>query len=215
MLMEKIVERISSLGVLPVIELGSIEQGEPLLEALCAGGLPAVEITLRTPAGIAAIALLRRSRPDVLVGAGTVRTVEDARRAIDNGAQFVVSPGTDLDVMTTCQENGIPVLPGACTPTEIGNAARAGAALVKFFPAGVLGGANFLKAIAGPFPEVRFVPTGGVSPANLAEYLRLPAVVACGGTWVATAAMLSKGQYDQIEKSAREARAIVSGVRHG
>lgn len=213
--MQSIVERITSLGVVPVIELGSVEQAAPLLEALCAAGLPSAEITLRTPAGIEAIPLLRRSHPDALIGAGTVRTAEDARRAIDRGAQFVVSPGTDLDVIAVCRAQGIPVLPGACTPTEIGTAVKAGAALVKFFPAGVLGGVNFLKAIAGPFREVRFVPTGGVSPDNLAEYLELPAVAACGGTWLAKPAMLADGRYDQIEKLASEAMAIVREARHG
>lgn len=211
--MSEIVERISSLGVIPVIQLDSVDQAKPLLDALCAGGLPAAEITLRTPAGIEAIALLRESHSEALIGAGTVRTAEDARDAIVRGAQFVVSPGTDLEVMTVCRDHGVPSVPGACTPTEIGTAVRAGAALVKFFPAGPLGGVSFLKAIAGPFPEVRFVPTGGVGAGDLADYLRVPSVAACGGTWLAKREVLALGQYDEIEELAREAMAIVKSVR--
>jgi len=213
--MSEIVARVSEMGVVPVIELGSVEQAKLLLDALCAGGLPCAEITLRTPAGIEAIPLLRRSHPSALIGAGTVRSADDARRAIEAGAQFVVSPGTDLEVMAICAEYATPAFPGACTPTEIGTATKAGAALVKFFPAGVLGGVNFLKALAGPFPEVRFVPTGGVSPENLADYLSLPSVAACGGTWLAKPALLAAGRYDEIEGLARQAAQIVAKARRG
>ena len=213
--MSEIIERITSLGVIPVIELGSVDQAEPLLEALSAGGLPAAEITLRTPAGIEAIPLLRTSHPDALVGAGTVRTADDARRAIEQGAQFIVAPNTDLEVLAVCSDLGIPAVPGACTPTEIATAVKAGAALVKFFPAGVLGGVAFLKAIAGPFRDVRFVPTGGISPANLAEYLQLSSVAACGGTWLAKPAMLAERRFDEIEALAREATGIVVEARGG
>ncbi|HUB70816.1 MAG TPA: bifunctional 4-hydroxy-2-oxoglutarate aldolase/2-dehydro-3-deoxy-phosphogluconate aldolase [Acidimicrobiales bacterium] len=211
--MSDLVERISMLGVVPVIELASVDQAEPLLDALSAGGLPAAEITLRTPAGAEAIGLLRRSHPEALVGAGTVRTAKDARRVIEGGAQFVVSPGTDPEVLDVCRELGILALPGACTPTEIGRAVSAGAPLVKFFPAGVFGGTSFLKAVAGPFPDVRFVPTGGVSPANLAEYLGLPSVAACGGTWLAKRELLADGRYAEVEKLAAEAVAIVRETR--
>lgn len=213
--MAGVLDRIVSLGVVPVIELGSVDQAEPLLEALGTGGLPAAEITLRTPAGIEAIPLLRQSHPEALVGAGTVRTAEDARRSIDAGAQFVVSPGTDLDVVAVCRDAGVPVLPGVCTPTEITAAVKAGNDLLKFFPAGALGGVGYLKAIAGPFRDVRFVPTGGVGPDNLAEYLRLPAVAACGGTWLARPDALAEGAFGRIEELAREATAIVREVRGG
>jgi 2-dehydro-3-deoxyphosphogluconate aldolase / (4S)-4-hydroxy-2-oxoglutarate aldolase len=211
--MGDIVERISALGVIPVIELESLDQAEPLLDALSAGGLPAAEITLRTAAGAAAIPLLRRSHPDALIGAGTVRTPEAARTVIEGGAQFVVSPGTDPSVLAVCRQLGVPALPGACTPSEIGAAVSGGAALVKFFPAGVLGGVNFLKAVAGPFPEVRFVPTGGITPTNLAEYLSLPSVAACGGSWLAKRELLAEGRYAEVEKLAAEAVAIAREAR--
>ncbi len=213
--MSEIVQRVVSLGLVPVIELGSVDQAEPLLEALSAGGLPVAEITLRTPAGIEAIGLLRRSHPEALVGAGTVRTVADARHAIDRGAQFVVSAGTDSDVVAACSARGVPAFPGACTPTEIGMALRAGAALVKFFPSEAMGGVAFLKAIAGPFRDVRFMPTGGISPANLADYLQLPGVAACGGSWLAKPALLTERRFDQIEQLAREAVEIVAQARGG
>jgi 2-dehydro-3-deoxyphosphogluconate aldolase/(4S)-4-hydroxy-2-oxoglutarate aldolase len=213
--MDVIVTRIASLGILPVVELDAVDQAEPLLEALIAGGLPVAEITLRTRAGLDAIGVLRRSYPEALVGAGTVRSGEDARRVIDAGAQFVVSPGTDLDVMAACASNVVLAIPGVCTPTEIGAAVKAGAAAVKFFPAAVLGGIAFLKAIAGPFSDVRFVPTGGISPANLGEYLRLPLVVACGGSWMVSPALLADREFGRIEELAREAVGIVAEVRGG
>jgi 2-dehydro-3-deoxyphosphogluconate aldolase/(4S)-4-hydroxy-2-oxoglutarate aldolase len=207
--------RIESLGVVPVIELGSVAQAEPLLEALSAGGLPAVEITLRTEPGLEAIGVLRRSHPEALVGAGTVRSPEGVRRVVDQGAQFVVSPGTDLEVIAACAALDVPALPGVCTPTEVDRAVKAGAALVKFFPAEVMGGVAYLKALAGPFPDVRFVPTGGVNAANLRDYLELPTVAACGGTWLAKPELLAERQFDRIEELAREAVRIVAEWRSG
>jgi 2-dehydro-3-deoxyphosphogluconate aldolase / (4S)-4-hydroxy-2-oxoglutarate aldolase len=211
--MDQVVERIRALGVVPVVELATVGQAQPLLDALSAGGLPAAEITLRTPAGAEAIGILRRSHPDALVGAGTVRSAESARRVIDLGAQFVVSPGTDLEVLAVCRQHQVPALPGACTPTEIAAAVAAGAALVKFFPASVFGGVNFIKAVAGPFPDVRLVPTGGVNPANLGEYLALTIVAACGGTWLASRELLAESRFAEIEQLAARAVAIVSQAR--
>jgi len=209
------IERLGALAVLPVVELEAFAQAGPLLDALSAGGLAAVEITLRSEAGLEAIRLLRRSHPDALVGAGTVRTVEDARRVIDAGAQFVVSPGTIPDVVELCRSLGVPALPGACTPTEVETAVRAGADAVKFFPAEAMGGVRFLQALAGPFRNVLFVPTGGVNASNLAEYLRAPGVLACCGTWLAAPKLLAERRFDHIEHLAREALAIVAEVRGG
>lgn len=206
-------DRIVAFGVVPVVELGSIEEAEPLLEALTAGGLPAAEITLRTQVGLKAIAVLRRSHPDALIGAGTVRTLEDARSVIDAGAQFVVSPCTNPRVIELCLAAGVPMLPGACTPTEVDAAVRAGVSLVKFFPAEAMGGIAFLKALTGPFRDVRFVPTGGVNAKNLADYLRVPQVAACGGSWMVAPQLLRERRFDSVEALAREARAIVEEVR--
>jgi 2-dehydro-3-deoxyphosphogluconate aldolase/(4S)-4-hydroxy-2-oxoglutarate aldolase len=210
-----ILERIAALGLVPVVELNAADEAGPLLEALTAGGLPAAEITLRTSAGLAAIGALRRSHPDALVGAGTVRSAEGARRVIEQGAQFVVSPGTNPDVLDVCGSSGVPAVPGVCTPTEVDAAVRAGASTVKFFPAEAMGGVGFLKALAGPFRDVSFVPTGGVNASNLAEYLRLPGVIACGGTWLVAPALLAEKRFDRIEQLAREAVAIVAEVRAG
>jgi len=208
-----ILERIAALGLVPVVELNAADEAGPLLEALTAGGLPAAEITLRTSAGLAAIGALRRSHPDALVGAGTVRSAEDARRVIEQGAQFVVSPGTNQEVLDVCGSSGVPAVPGVCTPTEVDVATRAGVSTVKFFPAEAMGGVGFLKALAGPFRDVSFVPTGGVNASNLAEYLRLPGVIACGGTWLVAPALLAEKRFDRIERLAREAVAIVAEVR--
>jgi 2-dehydro-3-deoxyphosphogluconate aldolase/(4S)-4-hydroxy-2-oxoglutarate aldolase len=205
--------RMGRLGVIPVVELDGAGAAVPLLEALIAGGLPAAEITLRTSAGLEAIAALRSSHPDALIGAGTVRSVADAQLVIDAGAQFVVSPATNPEVIAVCRSAGVPVLPGACTPTEVDAAVRAGADLVKFFPAEPMGGVTFLKALTGPFGDVRFMPSGGISTANLAEYLAMEQVVACGASWMVARTLVAAGQFDRVEALAREAVAIVAGVR--
>jgi 2-dehydro-3-deoxyphosphogluconate aldolase/(4S)-4-hydroxy-2-oxoglutarate aldolase len=210
-----VIDRLEKHGVIPVVELASLDQASPLLEALSAGGLPAVEITLRTAAGLLAIAEARRAYPNALVGAGTVRSVDDAQRAIDQGAQFIVSPGIIPEVLELCRSLAVPAFPGVCTPTEVQAALRAGAALVKFFPAEAMGGVAFLQALAGPFPDVRFVPTGGVTASNLRNYLELPTVVACGGTWLARPSVLAAGRWDEIEQLARQASSIVAEVRRG
>ena len=205
--------RIAALGLLPVVELGSVGEAGPLLDALVAGGLPAAEITLRTEYGLRAIGALRQSHPNALVGAGTVRSEDDARRVIDEGAQFVVSPGTSPEVMNVCRSLSVPAIPGVCTPTEVENALRAGAEAVKFFPAEAMGGPAFLKALAGPFRGVSFIPTGGIAASSLADYLRLPGVVACGGSWMVAPALLADGRFDRVEELTREAVAIVAEVR--
>ena len=209
--------RVGEFGILPVVELADLEQAEPLFEALLAGGLPAAEITLRTAAGLGAIRVLVDAYPTGFIGAGTVRTTEDAARVIDAGARFVVCPGTDPEIVAFCCEREILVMPGVCTPSEIQAALRAGAApLLKFFPAEPSGGVSFLKALAGPFGEVRFVPTGGINAGNLAAYLSLPQVAACGGSWMVTKALLTAGDFGRIRDLTAEAVGIVAAARsHG
>lgn len=207
---EHLLER---LGILPVVELASLSEAEPLLDALSAAGLPVAEITLRTSAGVAALSTLRASHPEALIGAGTVRSLEDAQRVIEAGAQFVVSPATNPDVIEFCLARGVLIVPGACTPTEVDLAQRTGTKVIKFFPAEAIGGAAFLEALAGPFRDVRFLPTGGISPTNLAGYLRLPEVIACGGSWLVRPSLLAEGQFDRVEALAREALQIVAEVR--
>jgi 2-dehydro-3-deoxyphosphogluconate aldolase/(4S)-4-hydroxy-2-oxoglutarate aldolase len=208
-----VLDRLVAFGVVPVVELDSIEDAEPLLEALTTAGLPAAEITLRTAVGFEAIGALRGSHPDALIGAGTVRSLEDARRVIGAGAEFVVAPCTNPIVIEFCARAGVPVVPGACTPTEVDSAVRAGAALVKFFPAEAMGGVAFLKALAGPFRDVRFVPTGGINVENLADYLRVPQVAACGGSWMVAPPLVREQRFDEVEALARRALEIVAEVR--
>jgi 2-dehydro-3-deoxyphosphogluconate aldolase/(4S)-4-hydroxy-2-oxoglutarate aldolase len=205
--------QVEELAVVPVVELASVDEAIPLLQALCRGGLCGVEITLRSSAGLEAIGALRRSHLGALVGAGTVRSLADARRVIDEGAQFVVSPVTNPELIEFCRSQQVLVIPGACTPTEVDSAVRAGASLVKFFPAEAMGGTAFLKALAGPFRDVRFVPTGGINAKNLREYLQLPQVAACGGSWMVAPSLLRERRFDQVEALAREAVAIVKEVR--
>jgi 2-dehydro-3-deoxyphosphogluconate aldolase/(4S)-4-hydroxy-2-oxoglutarate aldolase len=210
---EEVTARVRELGVLPVVELPSVELARPLFEALLAGGLPAAEVTLRTPAGLDAIGILAEAYPDAFIGAGTVRSEEDAARVIERGARFVVSPGTDPGVVRLCRERGVLVMPGVCTPTEVQAALRLGASLLKFFPAEASGGVSFLKALAGPFADVHFVPTGGVNAANLASYLALPQVVACGGSWMVAPRLLAEGDFGQVQALAAQAVATVAEVR--
>lgn len=198
-------DRIAALRLLPVVELGDPAQALPLAETLAEAGLPCVEITLRTEAGLEGIGRIAAARADVLVGAGTVLTVEQAARAVDAGARFLVSPGLSAGVARAARERGVLTLPGVCTPTEVTAALALGLDTLKFFPAEAAGGTAYLRALGGPFAGVRFVPTGGVTPANLGAYLALANVVACGGSWIAARALLDAGDWDEVSRRAREA----------
>ncbi len=207
------VATIADLGVVPVVTFTDPALAEPVFEALCSGGLPVVEVTLRAPGAIDVVGRLVDAFPDAIVGAGTVLSVEDATAVMDNGARFVVSPLTDPAVMATCLRRGVPVVPGACTPTEVHKATEAGAELVKFFPAEPMGGRRFLQAVAGPLPAARFVPTGGLNAGNLAGYAALPNVAACGGSWMVPSSALAERRYGDVSKLAAEALAIVAQAR--
>ncbi|HEV2376295.1 MAG TPA: bifunctional 4-hydroxy-2-oxoglutarate aldolase/2-dehydro-3-deoxy-phosphogluconate aldolase [Streptosporangiaceae bacterium] len=215
MRMHPLLAGLAAVGVLPVVELPSADVAAPLVKALIAGGCPVVEITLRSAAGLEALPVIRRSFPDVLIGAGTVRTLADAHRCLAAGAQFIVSPGTNPEIIALCRSLDVPVMPGACTPTEVDAAVTAGATAVKFFPAEAMGGVKTLKALAGPFRDVSFVPTGGIGPANLASYLALPGVPACGGSWLVATGLLAEGRFGQVAELTREAVAIAAKVRAG
>ncbi len=204
---------LSRAVVLPVVELPSAECAAPLCEALLAGGGDVVEITLRSAAGLTALPQLRAAYPGMLIGAGTVRTCDDLRQAADAGARFIVSPATNPDLIEFGHSLGVPVIPGVCTPTDVDLATRSGARTVKFFPAAAMGGVAALKALAGPFPEVQFVPTGGIGPTNLASYLELPNVLACGGSWLVARHLLAAHRFDQVAALTREALDIVAQVR--
>lgn len=194
-----------------MVVLREAAAAEPLADALLAGGLSCVEVTFRTEAAADAIRLMAR-RPELLVGAGTVLTVEQVDRAVDAGARFVVSPGFGPAVVRHCQERGVPVFPGVATATEIQQALDAGLTTVKFFPAEQLGGAGMVKALAAPFRAVRFIPTGGVTTANLAGYLALPAVLAVGGTWMVAADLLAAGDWAEVARRTSAAVATATAT---
>jgi 2-dehydro-3-deoxyphosphogluconate aldolase/(4S)-4-hydroxy-2-oxoglutarate aldolase len=205
-------ERVQACGVVPVVVLDDASAAQSLGEALIAGGLPCAEITFRTAAAEHAIEVLARDER-LTVGAGTILDPGQVDRAAAAGAQFVVSPGLDLDVVRRCRELDLPVIPGIATPTEAMSAVRAGLDTVKLFPAQVLGGLSLVTALAGPFPSLRFVPTGGIGPDELADYARHDAILAVGGSWIAPRALLATGALDEIAWRAAQARAIVDAAR--
>lgn len=208
-----VLEELKSIGVIPVIRLERAQDALPLGKSLLEGGLPCAEITFRTQAGPEAIGRLTAELPEFLVGAGTVLTVDQAERAMAAGARFVVSPGFDGAVVDACLDRGVPPIPGVATPTEIQAALAKGLRVLKFFPAEVMGGIRALKAFGEVYREVSFVPTGGVGPQNLAEYMRLSNVHACGGTWLATSERIARGEFAEIVALAQEAKAIVASAR--
>ena len=201
------------IGVIPVLEIDSAENAKPLAESLLAGGLPIAEITLRTEASLESIRVIAREVPDVIVGAGTVITWEQAEMARDAGAQFLVSPGMVEQVVIWAQENLLPVLPGAVTPTEMIRAIHLGLNVLKFFPAETMGGLKAIKAMSDPFPQLRFIPTGGIKLENLAEYLQMDKIHAVGGSWMAKRQMITEGKFDEITRLAQEASNIVKQFR--
>lgn len=208
-----IFDHFYKIGVIPVLEIDSAERAAPLAEALLAGGLPIAEITLRTDAALESIRVIARGVPDVIVGAGTVITWEQAEAARDAGAQFLVSPGTAEDVIAWAKENQIPILAGAVTPTEMIRAIHLGLNLLKFFPAETVGGLNAIKAMSEPFPQLQFIPTGGVKMKNLVKYLQHPKIHAVGGSWMANRQMISERKFDEIRRIAKEASGIVKSIR--
>lgn len=202
--MSEVLEGIRRIRVIPVIAIRNSADAEPLGEALIQGGLPCAEITFRTEAAADSIhALVRRG--DLLVGAGTVLTVEQAKTAIDRGARFIVSPGFNPKVVQYCIDNHILVTPGVCTPTDISIALEFGLKVVKFYPAEAFGGLKTLKAVSEPFPGLQFIPTGGIGPNNLIEYLTFPKVLGVAGTWIAQTDLISAGRFEEIARLARQA----------
>lgn len=206
-----VIKKIGLTGVGPVVVLDDVKDAVPLANAMAAGGIPCAEVTLRTAAGMDSIAKIASDAKDVLVGAGSVMNLDQCKDAISNGAQFIVSPGFNQKVVEYCVQNDVAVLPGCVTPTEIIAAMELGLDTVKFFPANVYGGLPAMKALNGPFPKIKFLPTGGVNAANLADYISAPFVHAVGGSWVCAKADVAAGNFDKITALCREARKIVLG----
>lgn len=208
-----IFEKFYIAGVIPVLEIDHAENAIPLAEALRAGGLSIAEVTLRTGAAIESIRSIARNAPQVIVGAGTVLNRQQAQAAREAGAQFLVSPGVSEEVVLWALENQIPILPGAVTPTEMMLGIQLGLNILKFFPAETMGGLKAIKAISDPFPQLRFIPTGGVKQENLAEYLKMEKIHAVGGSWMAKRQMIAEKRFDEITRMAGEASEIVKQVR--
>ncbi len=206
-----VAEIIEKLKVVPVIKLDDAKDAVPLGKALVEGGLPVAEITFRTEAAEEAIRRMSGAYPEIAVGAGTLTSVEQAKRALDAGASFFVSPGFHKGITEFAIQNNIPVYPGVCTPTELMMAMEYGLPVVKFFPAGQYGGMKTIKALSGPFPRMKFMPTGGINQGNIREYLAEPCVIACGGSWMVKDDMLKKQDFDGIRQLVSEAVALVSG----
>ena len=203
--------RITGVGLLPVIVVDDLVQARPLAQALVDSGLHTAEVTFRTPQALEALSVFA-GHPELLVGAGTVRSAEQVRRAQDAGARFVVSPGFSEPV-AACRDADLPVFPGVSSATDIHRATEAGLDVLKFFPAEASGGAAAIAALAAPFPDVRFIPTGGVGPRNLADYLRLPAVCCVGGSWMVPAEALRAGEWRRVTELCRGAVEQVAHLR--
>lgn len=201
-----VLKRLADACIVPVVVLEDAKDAVPTAKALLAGGVDVMEITFRTAAAADSIRAAAEEVPDMLVGAGTVITLEQCKRAVEMGAEFIVSPGFDKEVVSWCVENNIAVIPGCVTPTEIMAAMKLGLKVLKFFPAGVYGGMNAMKALAAPFGGVKFIPTGGVNGQNIGEYMRAPFVHAVGGSWICTKEDISEGNFEKITALCKEAR---------
>lgn len=203
--MNIILDKLSKMGIVPVIALNKPEDAAPLAKALCDGGLPCAEVTFRTDAAEEAIRIMTREFPDMLVGAGTVLTTEQVDAAVDAGAKFIVSPGLNPRIVKYCVEKGILILPGCTNPSDIEQAIECGLDAVKFFPAEASGGLNMIKAMAAPYNKIKFMPTGGINEKNLNSYLDFNRIIACGGSWMVNSDLISNGEFDRITELTKEA----------
>jgi 2-dehydro-3-deoxyphosphogluconate aldolase/(4S)-4-hydroxy-2-oxoglutarate aldolase len=206
-------QRLESLPVVPLVQAEDPEVAVKTSRALAAGGLDIVEVVFRTDRALDCLKAVAAEVPQMIAGAGTVLSAAQAEAALDNGAKFIVSPGLDEGVVAISRERTAPVFPGIMTPTELQRAQNLGLAVVKFFPASIAGGVPAIKALAGVFRHMRFMPTGGISAANLAEYLAVPAVLACGGSWLTPKDAIAAGDYARVTALAEEAVAIATEVR--
>ena len=212
-MMKTLEERFYDYAVVPVVVLNDADDAVPLADALIKGGLPCAEVTFRTDAAEESIRRICESFPDMLVGAGTVLTTKQVERAHKAGAKFIVSPGFDPEIIDCCISIGLPVLPGCITPSEIAQAVKRGLKVVKFFPAEQSGGVTMIKAMAAPYSMVKFMPTGGISTKNLADYLSCDKILCCGGSWMVKEDLIKSGSFDKITDMTKEATALASSIR--
>jgi 2-dehydro-3-deoxyphosphogluconate aldolase/(4S)-4-hydroxy-2-oxoglutarate aldolase len=209
----KIEETLFQLGIIPVVTIENPEDGPRTAKALIEGGLPLMEVTLRTKHALNALEKIASETPEIILGAGTINSVADAKSSLQAGAQFLVSPGFNPSVAEYCLANNIPLFPGVITPSEIEIAIGYGFTTLKLFPAEAAGGLNWLKAISAPYPELRFIPTGGINLNNLNQYLAHPSVLACGGSWLAEKSLISTQKYDEITARTKKATANMLGFK--
>ncbi|NIZ18915.1 bifunctional 4-hydroxy-2-oxoglutarate aldolase/2-dehydro-3-deoxy-phosphogluconate aldolase [Entomospira culicis] len=211
--MSDIMQKLGEAGLLPVIKIDRLEDAVPLVEALMAGGLPVAEVTFRTQVAPQAIATISKARPDVILGAGTILTTEQVDQAIAVGAKFLVSPGFNPTVVEHALKRGIPITPGVCTPSEVEQASSMGLNVLKFFPAEQFGGVAMLKTFYSVYPHIKFIPTGGVTLANLPEYIKQPNIHAVGGTWMVHSDLIKAKDWAKITQLAQEAVNVLHKIK--
>jgi len=209
--MDPIVSKMRNIGIIPVVKIDDEAKAVPLAKALIAGGIPCAEVTFRTAQAEEAIKRISQSCPEMLVGAGTVINVELAKKAISAGAAFIVSPGFNPSVVDYCISQKVPIIPGVTSPSQIEQALEKGLTELKFFPAEQSGGVSMLDALGGPFPQVSFMPTGGISSANLSDYIKRKNVIACGGSWMVKADLIESENWNEITRLSKEAICAVHG----
>ena len=212
--MMEIAEKIHEYGVVPVVVLDDAKDAEKLADVLCEEGLPCAEVTFRTDAAGEAIRIMAKTHPEMLVGAGTVLTIQQVDQALEAGAKFIVSPGFDPEIVDYCIDKNIAVFPGCVTPSEAAQAVKRGLKVVKFFPAGQFGGVSTVKALAAPYTKLQFLPTGGVNKENLQSYLSCDKVIACGGSWMVKKELIENGGLDQIRQMVKETVETVRAIRN-
>jgi 2-dehydro-3-deoxyphosphogluconate aldolase/(4S)-4-hydroxy-2-oxoglutarate aldolase len=203
--MHAVLDELGNIGIVPVIKIDDVEKAVPLAKALIAGGIPCAEVTFRTAQGEEAIRRIAAEVPGILLGAGTVLSADQVDRALAAGAKFIVSPGLNPKVMAHCLQKGVPITPGCSNPSDIEQALEAGLEVVKFFPAEQAGGLDYIKAIAAPYPSLKFMPTGGINGQNIAKYIAFEKIHACGGSWMVGADLINAGDFDRITALSREA----------
>lgn len=211
--MNETLEKLGQYGIVPVVVLNDSKDAEPLADALCEGGLACAEVTFRTETAAESIKIMSEKHPEMLVGAGTVLTVEQVDEAVAAGAKFIVSPGLNSEVVKYCLDKNIAITPGVVTPSEMEQAIELGLNIVKFFPAEPSGGLSMIKAVSAPYTMLKFMPTGGINPGNVKEYLKSDKIFACGGSWMVKGDLVDAGDFDKIKELTKEAADIVKEIR--
>ncbi len=211
--MNELYNQIKETGIIPVVVLDDAKDALPLAKALTEGGLPCAEVTFRTAAAAESIRLMTQHYPEMLVGAGTVLTTEQVDQAIEAGAKFIVSPGLNPRIVKYCLSKNVPMIPGCSNPSDMEQALELGLSVVKFFPAEPAGGLKYIKAVAAPYTSLSFMPTGGISPANVSEYLAYDRILACGGSWMVKGSLVKEGNFAEIKRLTEEAAALAKAAR--